>query len=118
MMLMALLQRHLGRKRALELVTLGQRLTAAQALDWGLLNRVVPAASLDQTTGELAGALGAKSQAVLSLGRRAFLMAEDLPIAQAVEALSAQLSLNVLAEDAAEGVTAFLEKRPPAWKDR
>ena len=50
---------------------------------------------------------------MLALGRRSFFTAEDLPLAQAVEFLAAKLSLNVLAEDAAEGVTAFLEKRPP-----
>lgn len=118
MMMMALLQRHLGRKRTLELVLLGERLTATQAKEWGLVNRVVPAPELDAATNALAGALAGKSQAVLALGRRAQLMSEDLPLPQAFEALAAQLSLNVLAEDAAEGVTAFLEKRPPNWKDR
>lgn len=118
MMLMALLQRHLGRKRTLELVLTGDRLTAQQALEWGLVNRVVPAAELDAATKALADKLGGKSQAILGLGRRAYFTAEDLPLAQAVEFLSSQLSLNVLTEDAAEGVTAFLEKRPPKWNDR
>ena len=118
MMVMALLQRHLGRKRALELVLGGGRITAAQAQEWGLVNRVVPPAELDRATAELAGLLAGKSQAVLALGRRSFFTAEDLPLAQAVEFLAAQLSLNVLTEDAAEGVTAFLEKRPPTWRDR
>ncbi len=66
----------------------------------------------------LAEKLAGKSQAVLALGRRAFFTAEDLPLPLALEHLSSQLSLNVLAEDAAEGVTAFLEKRKPEWKDR
>lgn len=118
MMLMALLQRHLGRKRALELVLTGDRLTAAQALEWGLVNRVVPAAELEVATKALADKLAGKSQAILALGRRAFFTAEDLPVAQAVEFLAGQLSLNVLTEDAAEGVTAFLEKRPAKWNDR
>ncbi|MBE2251325.1 MAG: enoyl-CoA hydratase/isomerase family protein [Myxococcus sp.] len=118
MMLMALLQRHLGRKRALELVLTGDRLTAEQALAWGLVNRVVPAAELEGATKALAEKLGGKSQAILGLGRRAYFTAEDLPLAQAVEFLSSQLSLNVLTEDAAEGVTAFLEKRPAKWTDR
>jgi enoyl-CoA hydratase/carnithine racemase len=118
MMLMALMQRHLGRKRALELVLTGDRLTAQQALEWGLVNRVVPAAELDAATKALADKLAGKSQAILGLGRRAFFTAEDLPLAQAVEFLASQLSLNVLTDDAAEGVTAFLEKRPPKWNDR
>jgi enoyl-CoA hydratase/carnithine racemase len=118
MMVMALLQRHLGRKRALELVLTGERLTSARALEWGLVNRVVPAAELDVATKALADSLAGKSQAILALGRRAFFTAEDLPLGQAVEFLASQLSLNILADDAAEGVTAFLEKRPPKWSDR
>ena len=118
MMLMALLQRHLGRKRALEMVLTGDRLTAQQAMEWGLVNRVVAASELDVATKTLADKLAGKSQAILGLGRRAFFTAEDLPLGQAVEFLASQLSLNVLTEDAAEGVTAFLEKRPAKWNDK
>ncbi|NVJ01555.1 enoyl-CoA hydratase/isomerase family protein [Myxococcus sp. AM009] len=118
MMMMALLQRHLGRKRALELVLTGDRLPAREALTLGLLNRVVPAAELDAAVGALAGKLAGKSQAVLALGRRAFFTAEDLPLPAALEYLASQLSLNVLADDAGEGISAFLEKRPPKWNDR
>jgi len=118
MMMMALLQRHLGRKRALEMVLTGERLPAREALSLGLLNRVVPATELDTTVGALAGKLAGKSQAVLALGRRAFFTAEDMPLPAALEYLASQLSLNVLTEDAAEGVTAFIEKRPPKWNDR
>lgn len=118
MMVLALLQRHVGRKRALELLLTGDRLSAGQAFEWGLVNRVVTADKLDETVDALARKLGGKSLAVLALGRRSFFTAEDLPLAQSLEFLAAQLSLNVLAEDAAEGVTAFLEKRPPKWGDR
>lgn len=118
MMVIALLQRHVGKKRALELVLGGRRLSAAEALGWGLVNQVVPAAQLDQATGDWIKLLGGKSQATLALGKRAYLTAEGLPVERAVELLAANLSLNVTLEDAAEGVTAFLEKRPPAWKDR
>ena len=92
MMVMALLQRHVGRKRALELVMTGDRISAQQALAWGLVNRVVPRAELDTATAALAEKLAGKSQAVLALGRRAFFTAEDLPLGQAVEHLSSQLS--------------------------
>jgi enoyl-CoA hydratase/carnithine racemase len=118
MMVMALLQRQLGRRRSLELVMLGERLTAARALEWGLLNTVAAPDGFDAAVAALVAALAKKSQAILALGKRAYLSAEDLPLAQALELLSANLSLNVLAEDAAEGVTAFLEKRPPKWSDR
>ncbi|WP_224367188.1 enoyl-CoA hydratase/isomerase family protein [Hyalangium versicolor] len=118
MMMMALLQRHLGRKRAMELVMTGDRLPAREALVLGLINRVVPAAELDAAVSALAAKLAAKSQAILALGKRAFFTAEDLPLPAALEYLASQLSLNTLSEDAAEGVTAFLEKRPPKWHDR
>ena len=118
MMVIAFLQRHLGRKRALELALTGDRLTAEQALSWGLVNRVAKPDQLDAVTQELAGKLAGKSLAILALGRRSFFTAEDLPLGQSVEFLGAQLSLNTLAEDTAEGVTAFLEKRAPKWADR
>lgn len=118
MMVMALLQRQLGRRRSLELVMLGERMTAARALEWGLLNTVAPAEGFEAAVATLVDALAKKSQAILALGKRAYLSAEDLPLAQALELLSANLSLNVLADDAAEGVTAFLEKRPAKWSDR
>lgn len=118
MMVLAFLQRHVGRKRALELLLTGDRLTAQKALEWGLVNQVVPAAELDTATNALASKLAGKSLAILALGRRSFFTAEDLPLSQSVEFLAAQLSLNVLAEDAGEGVTAFLQKRPAKWTDR
>ncbi|MBS1148977.1 MAG: crotonase [Myxococcaceae bacterium] len=118
MMLLALLQRHLGRKQALQLLLTGERVGAAEAVTLGLVNQAVAPAGLDAAVELLAGKLAGKSQAILKLGKRAFLSAEDLPLAQAIELLAANLSINVLAEDAAEGVTAFLEKRKPNWKDR
>ncbi len=118
MMVLGWLQRHLGRKRALEMVLTGARLSAREALGWGLLNRVVPEAELEGATRALVQQLAGKSQAVLALGKRAFRRAEGLPLESATELLSAELSLNLTTEDAAEGVLAFLSKRPPEWKDR
>jgi enoyl-CoA hydratase len=118
MTVLALLQRHLGRKRALELLLTGARLPAAQAQALGLINRIAPAAALDAAVAELVQTLAGKSQATLRLGKRAFYTAEDMVLGQALEHLAAELSLNVMLEDTAEGVTAFLEKRKPTWKDR
>jgi enoyl-CoA hydratase/carnithine racemase len=92
-------------------------LSSAQIED-GRLTLTFSAAELDATTKALAGKLAGKSLAILALGRRSFFTAEDLPLGQSLEFLAGQLSLNVLTDDTAEGVTAFLEKRPAKWADR
>ena len=118
MMVLAWLQRHVGRKRALELLLGGDRLKAEEALRWGLVNRVVPRAELDGATRALAARLAGKSRAVLGLGKAAFRSAEDMALPEAMDFLAGQLSLNLGTEDAAEGISAFFERRAPVWKDR
>ena len=118
MMVIALLHRHLGRKRALELVMTGDRLSAAEALSLGLVNRVAKSGALDAAVGELALKLAGKSLATLRLGRHAFFAAEDMAFSPALKYLATQLSSTLRLEDAAEGVAAFLEKRKPNWRDR
>lgn len=117
-MALAPLSRCLGRRAALELALTGRRIDAGEAQALGLVNRVVPRAELAAAVDELLGTLAAKSPAALSLGRRAFYATQDLPYEAQLEALCAQLSINALAEDAAEGVAAFLEKRKPEFKGR
>lgn len=117
-MALAPLSRCIGRRAALELVLTARRLDAAEAKSIGLVNRTVPRAELALRTQELLETLAAKSPAALRLGRRAFYATQDLPYEQQLEALCAQLSLNALAEDALEGVSAFLDKRKPDWKGR
>ena len=117
-MALAPLSRLLGRRTALELMLTGRRIDAAEARAIGLVNSVVPRAELAAKTAELLETLCAKSPASLRLGRRAFYATQDLPYEQQLEALCAQLSLNALAEDAAEGVAAFLEKRKPKFNGR
>ena len=114
----ALLQRHVGRKRALRLLLSGERLSAKEAAEWGLISHVVAPADLEKTVDEVAQSLANKSRAVLELGRRAFFASEDLPLPPAIELLASQLSINICLEDAAEGVTSFLQKRPPKWNDK
>jgi enoyl-CoA hydratase/carnithine racemase len=117
-MALAPLRRCVGRRAALELVLTGRKIDAAEALRIGLLNRAVPRAQLDQAVAEVLDSLCSKSPAVLRLGRRAFNITEDMPYEAQLEALAAQLSLNALAEDAMEGVAAFLQKRKPEWKGK
>jgi enoyl-CoA hydratase len=117
-MALAPLSRCLGRRAALDLAFTGRRIDAREAQALGLVNRVVSRAGLSAATDELLETLAAKSPAALSLGRRAFYATQDLPYEAQLEALCAQLSINALAEDAAEGVAAFLEKRKPEFKGR
>ena len=117
-MALAPLQRVVGRRAALELALTGRRIDAAEAVRIGLVNAAVPRGQLAARVDALCATLAGKSPAVLRLGRRAFYATQDLPYEQQLEALAAQLSLNALLEDAAEGVAAFLAKRAPEWKGR
>lgn len=118
MMVTALLVRHLGPKQAMELALTGERLSAARALDLGLVNQVVPAADLPRAARDLAGAVAGLSPAVVQLGREAIYTAADMEYRQSLRYLHSLLTVNAGLEDAVEGVTAFLERRGPQWKGR
>lgn len=117
-MALAPLVRCIGRRAALDLCLTGRKIDAQEARAVGLVNRVVPRPQLAAATDELLETLAEKSPAALRLGRRAFYATQDLPYEAQLEALCAQLSLNAQAEDAAEGVAAFLGKRAPEFKGR
>jgi enoyl-CoA hydratase/carnithine racemase len=105
-------------KRLLELMLTGERLDAREAQQLGLVNYVVPRAQLDEKVDEIIKKITSKSPAILRLGRRAFYTMRDMEYEKALEYLASMLAINTMAEDVAEGITAFLEKREPHWKGK
>jgi enoyl-CoA hydratase/carnithine racemase len=117
-MIMALIYRNVPRKKANELLLLGERWDAAAALDAGLVNKVVPDAELDAAVADWAGRLAGKSPVIMRLGKEAMRRQLDMPLDDALDYLRAQLSLALSTEDVVEGVSAFFQKRDPQWKGR
>jgi enoyl-CoA hydratase len=119
MMISAVLARNLPRKVVLEMMLLGDRWTAEQLKEVGLVSRVAASLTeLDELTAAVAAKLAAKSPAVLRLGRDAFYRTEDMTLEEALAYLHSQLTLVTLSEDSQEGVKAFLEKRETDFKGR
>jgi enoyl-CoA hydratase len=117
-MIMALIYRNVARRKANEMILLGERMTANQALEAGLVNRVVPDHEFDAAVGEWAGRLASKSPALMRLGKDAMFRQQDMALHDALEFLHSQLTIALSTEDVVEGVTAFFEKREPAWRGR
>lgn len=105
-------------KKALELMLSGRRIDAAEADRLGVLHRVVPAGELDAAVDDLAATLAAKSPAVLRLGRDSFYAVWDQDVDASLKLLHPLLTVTASTEDAAEGIAAFEEKRPPEWTGR
>ncbi len=112
------LVRVIGRRRAMEMLLTGRFVSAAEAERFGLVNRVVPADQLLEETKKWAQEMAQFSTFTLALGKRAFYEQVDLPEVSAYAHAKDVIAMNCLAEDAREGMSAFLGKRPPKWKDR
>ena len=117
-MIMALIYRNVPRKKTNELLLLGEQISAAEAERIGIVNRVVPAAELDAAVDAWAVKLAGKSPVLMRLGKDAMFRSLDMPLADALEYLHAQLTIAFSTEDIQEGVKAFFEKREPTWTGR
>jgi enoyl-CoA hydratase/carnithine racemase len=118
MMIGALIYRNVLRKKAMEMILLGERLTAAQALGMGLITRVVRPEELDEEVSRILKRLAAKSPIGMKIGKEAFYAMADMPFEEAVDFLSGKIAEVAATEDAREGITAFIEKRKPVFKGR
>ncbi len=115
---MVALSRAVPRKQAMEMLLTGDMVPAAKALDIGLINRVVSAAELEAATFGLARQIAAKSPLTVKIGKEAFYRQTEMDLAAAYDFASEVMTHNMMAEDAAEGIDAFLGKRPPVWRGK
>ena len=115
---MVALSRAVGRKRAMEMLLTGKLIDASTAAEWGLVNRVVPAAELESTTRELASKIAEASSFTVGLGKQAYYAQIDLDQPNAYAYAKEVMTMNALAADAQEGMSAFLEKRVACWSGK
>jgi enoyl-CoA hydratase len=117
-MIMALIYRNVPRKKTNELLLLGERISAEEALTAGIVNKVVPADEFEAAVDEWALKLASKSPVLMKLGKDAMYRQLDMPFEDALDFLRSQLSIAFTTEDIQEGVKAFFEKREPHWTGR
>lgn len=114
---MVALSRNLSNKHAMEMLLTGDMVSAAHAAEVGLINRAVPADDLTTATMNMARQIASKSSMTLATGKRAFYAQREMPLREAYAYASKIMVDNMLAQDAEEGISAFLEKRPALWQD-
>ena len=112
------LTRAIGPKRAMHMLLTGDLIDAATAIEWGLINDAVPIDELDAAVAALADHIAEASPMVLALGKRTFYEQVGMPQGDAYALAAKVMTENAATDDAHEGISAFLEKRPPTWTGR
>ncbi|MEE2688202.1 MAG: enoyl-CoA hydratase [Pseudomonadota bacterium] len=113
---MVALSRNISRKQAMEMLILGEPLPAEQALEYGLINKVVPEAELDATISDIAAKILDKSGYTIKIGKEAFYRQLECGVEEAYAYTAKVMAENMMSHDAQEGVGAFVEKRKPVWR--
>lgn len=113
---MVALSRNIARKRAMQMLLTGELISAAEAVDWGLVNRAVPAEHVLPDALRLAGEIAGKSQLTVAIGKSAFYAQAEMSLKDAYDYAAKVMVENMMARDAEEGISAFLGKRKPEWK--
>ena len=109
--------RNMGRKRAYEMLITGEFLDAETAVDWGLINKAVPADELDRAVAELAGKITAKAPVAVRTGKQMFYKQLEQDLEGAYDFAAEAMACNMMADDTEEGIDAFIEKRPPRYSN-
>ncbi len=112
------LSRNVSRKRAMEMLLTGEFIDAGTALEWGLVNRVADDDALDEAVGELTASICAKSAVAVRTGKGMFQRQLQMPLEEAYAFAGEVMACNMMAEDAGEGIDAFIDKRAPEWRHR
>jgi enoyl-CoA hydratase/carnithine racemase len=110
--------RNLARKHAMEMLLTGNAVDARRALEWGLVNRVVPDAELDDAVVTLAGQIRSKPRCTIAQGKRAFYEQLEMGLERAYELAGHVIASSFAHQEGREGMDAFIEKRPPNWQER
>jgi len=118
LMIGALIFRNSLQKKAMEMILLGERMTAQEALSMGLITRITPEEKLDEELGKVLKKLASLSPTGVRIGKKAFYDMATMPLKDALLFLSGKLEELATTEDAKEGITAFIQKRPPNFKGR
>lgn len=117
-MIMSIIARNVPRKKVNEMILLGEKLSAEEAVEYGLINKVAPENEFELAVDEWAKKLASKSPVLMRLGHDAMYRQQDMSLDDALDYLRSQLTLAMSTEDILEGVQAFFEKREPQWKGR
>nr|MBL8454968.1 enoyl-CoA hydratase/isomerase family protein [Zoogloeaceae bacterium] len=112
------LSRNMGRKQAFEMLVTGDFIDAAEAQRRGLVNRVVPLERLDDEVAALAATIVAKSPVAIRMGKQMFYRQLEMGLDAAYQMAAETMACNAVCDDAAEGMDAFVAKRPPVWTGR